>query len=229
MSSTTQRYEGEQGRRYHEAKRAIPDAAFPWVARLRAEKFAAQVQAGDVVFEYGVGYGWNLAAIECRRRIGFDVATFLALTAQVHGIEFVAETRSLAAGLADVVICHHTLEHVLAPPDVLVEIRRLLRPGGTLLLFVPFEQERRYRRFERAEPNHHLYSWNVQTLGNLVTEIGLDLREAGIGRFGYDRFAAVWACRLRLGETGFRFLRGFAHALRPGCEVRLVAAKPAGP
>jgi SAM-dependent methyltransferase len=227
MPSTTQRYEGEQGRHYHEAKRAIPDAAFPWVARFRAGKFAAHVQRSDVVFEYGVGYGWNLAALECRRRIGFDVATFLAPTTEVHGIEFVAETRSLPAGLADVVVCHHTLEHVLSPPETLGEIRRLLRPGGALLLFVPFEKERRYRRFTAEEPNHHLYSWNAQTLGNLVTELGFELRAASIGRFGYDRFAAVWACRLHLGEAGFRCVRALAHLLRPTWEVRVVAAKPA--
>jgi SAM-dependent methyltransferase len=228
MATTPQRYEGAQGRQYHETKRAIPDAAFPWVARLRAEKLAPHVRSGDVVVEYGVGYGWNLAALNCRRRIGSDVATFLAPAVQAHGIEFVAETRSLPDGLADVVICHHTLEHVLSPPDMLGETRRLLRPGGTLLLFVPFEKERRYRRFQPDEPNHHLYSWNAQTLGNLVTEAGFELRQAGIGRFGYDRFAAAWAGRLHLGEAGFRFVRRLAHALRPACEVRVSAAKPVG-
>jgi SAM-dependent methyltransferase len=226
MPTITQRYEGESGRRYHGAKRAIPNAALPWVARLRAEKLAPNVRSGDVVLEYGVGYGWNLAALSCRRRIGFDVATFLAPEVRASGIEFVAETGSLAEGLADVVICHHTLEHVLSPPDALGEIRRLLRSGGSMLLFAPFEKEKRYRRFDPDEPNHHLYSWNAQTLGNLVTDLGFQLRAAGVGRFGYDRFAAVWACRLRLGEAGFRFIRGLAQALRPAHEVRVVATKP---
>jgi hypothetical protein len=96
-------------------------------------------------------------------------------------------------------------------------------------LFVPFEKERRYRRFAPTEPNHHLYSWNAQTLGNLVTDAGFELREARLARFGYDRFAATWACRLHLEEAGFRCVRALAHFLRPAWEVRVVAAKPAGP
>jgi SAM-dependent methyltransferase len=226
MSISHPRYEGEAGRSYHESKRAIPDQAFPWVARLRAEKLQPHVRIGDVVLEFGVGYGWNLAALNCRRRIGCDAASFLAPAVQARGIEFVTDARSLPDGLADAVVCHHTLEHVPSPSEVLAELRRLLRTGGTLLLFVPFEKERRYRRFRPDEPNHHLYSWNAQTLGNLATDAGFQLRSAGVGRFGYDRVAAAWACRLRLGEAGFRCIRGLAHALRPAGEVRVVATKP---
>jgi SAM-dependent methyltransferase len=219
-------YQGEAGRHYQESKRAIPEASAAWVARLRADKLKPWVQAEDAVVEYGVGYGWNLAALRCRRRLGFDVAEFLEPLVQASGIEFVKDTRVLNGGLADVVICHHTLEHTLHPPEVLAEIRRLLRSGGRFLLFVPFERERRYRRFQLHEPNHHLYSWNVQTLGNLVQAAGFEVRSAGVGRFGYDRFAAAWACRLHLGETGFRLIRLAAHLVLPAWEVRLVALKP---
>jgi SAM-dependent methyltransferase len=36
------------------------------------------------------------------------------------------------------VICSELLEHVPYPPDVLAEAHRVLRPGGTLLICVPF-------------------------------------------------------------------------------------------
>ena len=107
------------------------------------------------------------------------------------GLEFVADTQGLPDALADVVLCHHTLEHVLHPPDVLEEIRRLLKPAGRLPLYVPFEREGRYEHFRPAEPNHHLYSWNVQTLGNLV-------EEAGFGEVGH--FIAQGGRRNGIGE-----------------------------
>jgi SAM-dependent methyltransferase len=226
MNRASQHYQGEAGRSYHEAKRAIPDAARPWVAESRAGKIAPHVRAQDVVLEYGVGFGWNLAALKCRRRIGHDVAECLAPAVQALGIEFAPDPRALPDGLADVVISHHTLEHALSPSEMLAEIRRLLRPGGTLLLFVPLERERRYWRFNPDEPNHHLYSWNVQTLGNLVLESGFELRTAGIGRFGYDRFAAIRSCRWRLGRPGYRFIRSLALRLVPAWEVRIVASRP---
>jgi hypothetical protein len=112
---------------------------------------------------------------------------------------------------------------------VLQELHRLLRPGGTLLLAVPFEKERRYRHYDPDEPNHHLFSWSPQTLGNLVAESGFQLHSITLEQFGYDRFAAVWAERCGLGERGFRSFRALAHRLRPGREVRVVAHPPVPP
>lgn len=226
MDDSIEYYRGEEGRRYHGEKRGVPEQAYAWIARLRAVKFLPYVNPTDVVLEYGVGAGWNLALLPCRRRLGHDVATFLASTLEAHGIDFVPDTGSLETGTIDVVICHHTLEHVLAPAVVLTEIRRLLRPNGTLWLSVPFEKEARYRRFDPAEPNRHLYSWNVQTLGNLVQECGFTLMKLSLGRFGYDRFAAVHACRWRLGERGYRLIRALLHLARPGLEVRALTGKP---
>jgi SAM-dependent methyltransferase len=223
---TKQRYQGKEGRHYHESKRSIPEQAFPWVARLRAEKISPYIEQQETVFEYGVGFGWNLTQLNCRRRLGFDAAEFLEPIVRQHGIEFVADPTTVADGSMDVVICHHVLEHALHPAEMLRAIRRLLRPGGKLLLFVPYEKERRFRSFEADEPNHHLYCWNVQTLGNLVSETGFQVREAKLGRFGQERFAAVWAARLSLGEKGFRLLRFAANRIKNELEVRVVAVKP---
>jgi SAM-dependent methyltransferase len=195
------------------------------VARLRAEKLAPFVRPTDTVLEYGVGQGWNLAALPCRRKIGFDVADFLEPSIRAQGIEFVGHTKAIADGAIDVVLCHHTLEHVLDPVAVLREIRRLLASAGKLLLFVPLERGAKYRRFTPDEPNHHLYSWNTQTLGNLVRELGFEIVQAGSGEFGYSRFAAVWASKLHLGETGFRALRRLLHLVKPSREVRIIAVK----
>jgi SAM-dependent methyltransferase len=218
-------YCGEAGRRYHKIKRGLPEQAIPWVARLRARKFAGFISASDVVFEYGVGSGWNLAALDCRRKLGFDVADEVETEVRALGIEFVADTTLIPEAVVDVVICHHTLEHLLHPPAALKEMRRVLKPQGRLLLYVPLERETRYEHFRRNEPNHHLYSWNVQTLGNLVEETGFTVTEAAAGEFGYSRFAAVWAAKLRLGERGFRFARRMLHAIRPAFEARVVAVK----
>ena len=217
-------YRGEAGKRYHGEKRAIPDAAIPWVARLRAEKLAAQARPSDVVLEYGAGFGWNLARLDCRRKLAFDLAYLLPPSIRAAGVEFVPDTTALPGATVDVAVCHHTLEHVMQPAAALAEIGRLLRPAGKLLLFVPFERERKYRRFDPAEPNHHLYSWNVQTLGNLAEESGFRVTQAATGPFGYDHFAAVWADKLRLGENGFRALRQLLLLLKPAREVRLVAS-----
>ena len=222
-------YQAERGRAYHGVKRGVPAIAYDWIARLRAEKFSSNVSSHDDVLEYGVGSGWNLAALNCKRRVGYDVSEFLEQAVRGQNIEFVSTTSRFADSSFDVVICHHTLEHVFHPVETLREIKRLLKARGKLLLFVPYEKESRYRRFDPAEPNHHLFSWNVQTLGNLVSEVGFEIRSGEIGEFGYDRFSATKAVKLKLGETGFRAIRRLGHLVRPAKEVRVVAIKPERP
>ena len=218
-------YRGEAGKRYHMQKRAIPEAAIPWVTRLRAEKLAPHLRPSDVVLEYGAGFGWNLARLDCQRKLAFDLADLLPPSIRAAGVEFVPDTKAIPGATVDAAVCHHTLEHLMQPAAALAEIGRLLRPDGKLLLFVPFEREGKYRRFDPAEPNHHLYSWNVQTLGNLAEESGFRVTQAATGPFGYDHFAAVWSDKLRLGELGFRALRQLLLRLKPAREVRIVAMR----
>jgi SAM-dependent methyltransferase len=210
---------------YDGSSLAVPEAAYPWVARLRAAKIAPYVKEDDTVLEYGVRFGWNLASIQCKRRIGFDRSDFFASFVRDHGIEFVSDLSNIGDGSIDVVVCHHQLEHELAPAQVLHSIRRVLRTDGKLLLFVPYEVGNPTRRFGHMDSYQRLYSWNVQTLGNLVQATGFKVMQARIGRFGYDRFSAVWSHRYHLGELGFRVLRRALHLVRPSSEVELVALK----
>jgi SAM-dependent methyltransferase len=224
--ASEQHYRGESGQRYQREKRAVPERAYPWIARLRAEKFSS-IGVDDVVVEFGAGLGWNLANLKCARRIAIDLEDFLPWDLKKSGVEFRESAAALAENFADAIICHHVLEHVEVPTEMLQHARRILKPNGRLFVNVPFEKEGRYRRYDAAEPNHHLYSWNAQSLGNLMTSQGFQIQEIGIGQFGYDRFAAKLALRFNGGEGGFRMIRRLAHLLRPGLEVRAVAAKAA--
>ena len=216
---------GQQGVDYHETKRHIPEDAYPWVAKLRSEKISPLVRPDDVVLEYGVGFGWNLARVECQKKIGLDISEHLEEAVTSHGIEFITEIDEVEDTSVNVVLCHHVLEHIYNPSGVLEDIRGKLCLNGKLLLFVPFERERRYRYFNPDELNHHLYSWNVQTMSNLVRESGFKILSAHIGSYGYARFAAVWSEKLKLGEFGFRSIRRIVGLINPLLEVRIIAEK----
>lgn len=219
-------YRGSAGRQYHQGKRGLPESAVPWVIRLRAARFQPSVLPKDAVFEFGAGAGWNLAGLRCRRRVAHDVENHLAHGPLFDGIEFIPSTADLPAASFEVILCHHALEHVDSPADVLIELGRLAAPAGRLLLAVPYESERRYRRFDPDEPNGHLFSWNAQTLGRLVATCGWEIQEVGIRQYGYDRFAAAWSNRMRGGESGFRILRRLLLLVRGLQEVVLTARKP---
>ena len=203
----------------------VPDEAYPWVAKLRMRKIIPHVKENDTVLEYGVRFGWNLALIKCKKRLGFDLSDSLAPIVREHGIEFINDLVAISDDSIDVIICHHQLEHELAPAEVLSALKRILRPNGKLLLFVPYEKGKRTLGYDMYDRYHRLYSWNVQTLGNLVKANGFKVIEGQVGRYGYERFSAVLANRYKLGELGFRVIRRAIHLVRPGYEVELVATK----
>jgi hypothetical protein len=58
-------------------------------------------------------------------------------------------------------------------------------------------------------------------VGNLVAVLGYQVESVAVRRYGYDRFAANAAARLRLGERGFRLIRACLVAVRPLWEVEL--------
>jgi len=219
-------YHGASGQAYHEGKRALHPAGLPWVMALRAEKLQRHVRPEDVVVELGVGSGWNLGKLSCARRLGVDTATFLGERVAALGIEFFTDLAAVPAVTADVAICHQTLEHLLEPAAALRELARVLKRGGRLVLHVPWERERRYARYQATEPNHHLYNWNAQNVGNLVAVLGYRIESVAVRRYGYDRFAANAAVRLRLGERGFRLIRAGFVAMRPLREVELIGRRP---
>lgn len=218
-------YQAESG--YHATQLAVSERAFELMARERARKLQPLIAATARVIEYGVGTGLNLAAVECGIRVGYDVADHLRAEVERRGIEFASNMTTLGGGSFDVALSHHSLEHTPDPGAALDEIRRVLAPGGRLLLFVPYEKEPRYREFRRDEPNHHLYSWNPQTLANLVATRGFVVECAGCGPTGYERFAGEWIARLGLGDRAFRAALALLRSIRLPEEVRLIARNAA--
>lgn len=216
-------YEGKQGEEYH-ARRSLPGQAERWISRVRARKLQRYVGEKDAVFEYGVGLGWNLMSLGCRERAGFDLAGTLENEVEGKGIGFVSRLEGLEDRF-EVVICHHTLEHVPKPLEVLKQLARLLRKGGNLLLFVPLERERKYRRINPEDKAHHLYAWTPAAFRELVAAAGFKVVSVQTPRFRFDRAAALVAYKLRLGETGYRAIRAVGQLLFPEHEIALVAQK----
>jgi SAM-dependent methyltransferase len=195
---------------------------FDWIARIQAKKMSPYIRAGDIVFEYGVGSGLNLAGLQCVRKIGFDQSDSVAAALEDHSIEFCRDITVLPNEFADVALCHHRLQSVLSPVDILREIRRLLNRSGRLLLFEPYSYDCRFSSHPACS-DPAFYAWNAQTLANLVSDCGFRIESSGVHRCCRVRFAAEIALRLKLGEPGFRFLSGLTNILKPHREVRVIA------
>lgn len=86
---------------------------------------ATALMAGLDPRNHVVGVDWSARAVRMARENGFDI-----VRGGVDGLPF-------ASGSADVVIMSELIEHLVDTDAALGEVRRVLRPGGVLLLSTP--------------------------------------------------------------------------------------------
>jgi SAM-dependent methyltransferase len=84
---------------------------------------AARVNPGHRI----VGLDWSAGALRHARSRGL---TLVRAEVEPAGLP-------IASGCADVVIMSELIEHLVDPDSALEEVRRVLKPGGTLLLSTP--------------------------------------------------------------------------------------------
>lgn len=100
--------------------------------------------AGTLIADVGCGdasHAGSWARAHGRDYVGFDVskAAVDMSTAQGYDAHLIedATTLPLEDASVDTVLCMEVLEHLLFPSEALREIRRVLRPRGTLIVTVP--------------------------------------------------------------------------------------------
>lgn len=109
------------------ARRGLLDGLRPLLAELK----------GDVL-DVGCGCKPYRDLVPATRYVGLDVDTPFTRQVGAADVFYDGIIFPLSDGSFDGVLCSQVLEHVFTPDAFLAEIRRVLRPGGVLVLAVPF-------------------------------------------------------------------------------------------
>ena len=113
--------------------------ALHWLAAARAALVPPATRPGAVLVDVGCGGGLTAPHVAGKgyHHIGLDIGGQATRIARDHGVVVVqadAHRMPVASGTADVVVAGEILEHVDDLDTVVVEIARVLRPGGVLVI-----------------------------------------------------------------------------------------------
>jgi len=173
-------YYGADGQKFH----SLVEAAVRIVASRHVRFLARRVPAGGRVLDVGCGRGTALAALAGR---GLEVHGMEISAAAAEGTDprvrmHIAprlEDVGLPANEFDLVMVWHVLEHLPQPAETLLEIHRLLKPGGRVVVAVPNFSSWQARwagpDWFHLDPPRHLYHFPLAGLKRLLRRCGYDL------------------------------------------------------
>ncbi len=172
-------YAGKSGADYVEHYLKDPKAIRH---KLNFEYFEPHLRPEDVVLDFGCGNGGMLSYIagHVERAEGVEVNPHALEIARSLGLTVHAKTEDLpSTPTYDVVVSNHVFEHIRDVPSTLERIRMSMKPGGKLLLKLPIDDWRAkdQQQWSKDEINHHLQTWSVKLMGNVLYESGFEVED----------------------------------------------------
>ena len=182
-----------------------------------ADKFYWKYLRGRVL-EFGCGLGQNIF-LHKEACLGIDVSEFALEECKKKDIGVEKDIKKIENGNFDSLLCCHVLEHLKNPYEIVEEFYRVLKPGGRLVMILPFSKKNRPIKDFKSDVAKHLYNWNFNAINELLNDVGFKviLNEFNYA-YGYSkvyRFTFSWAL----------FLLGLLGRLRGKKEMLIVAEK----
>ena len=139
--------------------------------RIRMNEAFSRERVGGVVVD--VGGGRHPDYFDHFKREG--VVSITPVDASISGIDFERDALPFAAGHADTLVCANLLEHIYNYQHLCAELRRVLKPGGTLVGFVPFLMQ------YHPDP-HDYFRYTKEALSRIFADAGFsDVRITRVG------------------------------------------------
>lgn len=135
------------------------------------------------VLDVGCGEGWRLNIL---REVGFE--TLLGIDPYIfedityaNGVTIKKASIHEVTGEWDVIMYHHSFEHVPDPQEQLQRAAQLLSPGGCCLLRLPtvssYAWEHYRENWYQLDAPRHFFLHSIKSIGVLAEKVGLSLQD----------------------------------------------------
>lgn len=190
---------------------------------INAWKFRSLVRPDQDILDFGCADGSLLKALGGRN--GVEVNPHAREVAKSRGFRIEENLDAYDDASMDLIVSNHCVEHVEDPLSVVRNMRRVIRPEGTLAIVVPCHRANfPYRENDR---DFHLFSWSAANLGNLVKLAGFDVIEA---RELKHRWPPKWRVIYHnLGAGAFHTASRLWSYIDTASSQVICVAKPAAP
>jgi 2-polyprenyl-3-methyl-5-hydroxy-6-metoxy-1,4-benzoquinol methylase len=153
----------------------IPESLWKEMEEATSDFISRYTKTGDKILDVGVGLGRLLDRFPQLERYGMDIAFDYLEKASARGINCcyaLIEDMPYRENFFDVIICTDVLEHVFDLNASLNLILRVLKPGGTLIVRVPYREDLgKYLSPENPYEFVHLRNFDEHTLNLMFTKI----------------------------------------------------------
>ncbi|HYI22242.1 MAG TPA: class I SAM-dependent methyltransferase, partial [Candidatus Limnocylindrales bacterium] len=176
-------------------ERVRPHPAATWLSRTGTTRDSR-------ILDVGSGSGTLLTDLG---RVGFrhltGVDRFIPSEVDGPGFTVIKGTIADVAGQFELVMFHHSLEHIVEQRQTVAEVARLLAPGGWCLVRLPIVPNVAWSTYGvdwvQLDPPRHVVIHSIDSLSRLFGEVGLTLRATDYDSTGMQ-FAGSEAYRLGL-------------------------------
>ena len=219
-------YESEDYISHTDNKRSLLEKGYQLVKKISIKnkiKLITSLSDKGKILDIGCGTGdFLLAANKAGwQTIGFEPNNKAKKISKQKGIEITEETKILENYSFDVITMWHVLEHVPDLEEYILELKRLLKPKGTIIIAVPnfksFDAEFYGRYWAAYDVPRHIWHFSKTSISKIFLEKKLQV--VNVLPMKFDSFyVSLLSERYRTGKSNL--VRAFFVGLKSNLNAK---------